>query len=225
MNLVVTIDGPSGSGKGTTAKGIAAKLGIPHVDSGSIYRALAYFLHEQDIAEQDNARIVEALKDFSLSYNDKREALINGVLVEHEIRTRENSMYAFQYSRNQLLRDLATSIQRDLLSHGGVLDGRDAGSVVAPDAQLKIYLECDVDERTRRRAKQHGITDPEKIAELRAEIIERDTEDMNKGEASLRLLPDSVVVDTSGLSIDEQIEKVYQLALEKINTTQTEQMD
>ena len=89
---------------------------------------------------------------------------------------------------------------------------------MAPDADLKIYLDCDVDERTRRRAKQHNITDPAGIETLRLEILERDDADMNKGDASLQVLDDSVVVDTSGLSVDEQIDAVYQLALKKMST-------
>ncbi len=217
-DIVITIDGPSGSGKGTTARGVAEKLSIPHVDSGSIYRSLAYYLHSQEIEENDDEHIKEVLKEFSISYNEDRHVILDGVNVEEQIRSRENSKYAFQYSRNPLVREKSTEIQQGLLARGGVLDGRDAGSVVAPFADLKIYLDCDVDERTRRRAKQHNITDPQEIEELRQEILDRDEVDMNKGDASLQVLPDSVMVDTSGLTVEEQIDKVYQLALEKLKS-------
>ena len=213
-HLVITIDGPSGSGKGTTAKGVANLLSLPHIDSGSIYRTAALFLHGRDISPEDDQAISEALESFNMSYSDQGEVLLHDKNVEKQIRTRENSIYTFQYSRNPLIRSFATKMQRELLKDGGVLDGRDAGSVVAPDADLKIYLDCDVDERTRRRAKQHGIDDPEGIAQLREEIMQRDAADQDKGSASLHILPDSVIVDTSGLSIEEQINVVYLKAVD-----------
>lgn len=215
-NLVITIDGPSGSGKGTTARGIAQRLSVPHVDSGSIYRTVAYYLHGRDVLPSDDTEITKELAGFTMSYSDEGHVMLFDVDVENKIRTRENSKYAFEYSRNPLIREFATKMQRELLSNGGVLDGRDAGSVVAPDADLKIYLDCDVDERTRRRAKQHNITDPSEIQALRQEIIERDEADSNKGEASLHILPESVVVDTSGLTVDQQIDVVYQEAVKRM---------
>jgi cytidylate kinase len=212
-NLVITIDGPSGSGKGTTARGISKKLSLPHVDSGSIYRTVAYYLHGRDVSASDDEKIMQELNGFKMSYDTNNEVLLFDTNVEKHIRSRENSKYAFEYSRNPLIREFATKMQRELLQNGGILDGRDAGSVVAPDADLKIYLDCDVDERTRRRAKQHDITDAEEIAVLRREIIERDKADSDKGAASLHILPESVVVDTTGMSVDEQIDAVYQKAL------------
>ncbi len=216
--IVITIDGPSGSGKGTTARGVAKLLSIPHIDSGSIYRTMAYYLRTQDIKEEDSETIKEALRDFHMNYSEEGHVLLNDTDVEQEIRSRENSTYAFQYSRSLVVRENATRLQRELLEHGGILDGRDAGSVVAPFADLKIYLDCDVTERTRRRAKQHNITDPEEIEVLRREILDRDEADMNKGDASLQMMPDSIRVDTSGMTVEEQIDAVYKLALEKINT-------
>ncbi len=215
--IVITIDGPSGSGKGTTARGVAKLLSIPHIDSGSIYRTMAYYLRTQDIKEEDGEAIKEALEDFHINYSEVGHVLLNDKDVEKEIRSRENSTYAFQYSRSPIVRENATRLQRELLEHGGILDGRDAGSVVAPFADLKIYLDCDVNERTRRRAKQHNITDPKEIEVLRKEILDRDDADMNKGDASLQMMPDSVRVDTSGMTVDEQVDAVYQLALSKMN--------
>ena len=215
MRLVITIDGPSGSGKGTTARGVADRLELPHVDSGSIYRAVAYALNEAEIQSDQDEKIEKFLRSFSLSYSPKGEVQINGENKENEIRSRENSKIAFLYSRNPLIRTYATELQRKRLQHGGVLDGRDAGTIVAPDADLKIYLDCDIEERLRRRIKQHSVTDEDEIQSLRQEIIERDHADSNKGDASLTVLPESVVVDTSGMSVEEQIDAVYQLALSK----------
>ena len=215
--IVITIDGPSGSGKGTTARGIAKLLSIPHIDSGSIYRTMAFYLHSQNIEEKDTDKITTALRDFHMNYSDKGHVLLDGVDIEKEIRSRENSTYAFQYSRNLVVRENATRLQRELLENGGILDGRDAGSVVAPFADLKIYLDCDVEERTRRRAKQHSITDKQELIALRQEILDRDDADMNKGDASLQVLPDSMIVDTSGMTVEEQIDAVHTLALQKMN--------
>ena len=214
--LVITIDGPSGSGKGTTARGVARKLGLPHVDSGSIYRSVAYALDKHSITADEDSAIEGFLTTFSLSYTEDGEVQINGENKESEIRSRENSKIAFLYSRNPIIRTYATQFQRKRLQDGGVLDGRDAGTVVAPDADLKIYLDCDIEERLRRRVKQHGITDATEMETLRQEIVDRDHADSNKGDASLTILPESVVVDTSGMSVDEQIEAVYQKALETI---------
>jgi len=215
-SLVITIDGPSGSGKGTTARGVAKLLSLPHIDSGSIYRTIGYILNNAQIKEDDDVAIMDFLEDFHMKYSHDGHVLYNNTDIEKQIRSRENSKHAFQYSRNPIIRKISTRLQRELLKDGGVLDGRDAGSVVAPDAQLKIYLDCDVTERTRRRAKQHNITHEEELAELKQEILDRDKADMNKGGASLVMLSDSVCVDTSGLTVEEQIDAVYQLALQKM---------
>ncbi len=213
--IVITIDGPSGSGKGTTALRVARRLGLVHVDSGSLYRAVALTLHEQNISPDESVKISQALPNMDISFNANNEIMIDGVNRESDIRTRENSKRVFAYSRDLQIRAYVTELQRGLLVNGGVLDGRDAGSVVAPDADLKIYLDCDIDIRTYRRAKQHGITEPLEIAEIKKEIQERDAVDMNKGKFSLQVLPESVIVDTSDMTIDEQVDAIYQLAQEK----------
>ena len=216
--MVITIDGPSGSGKGTTARGLAKKLEMTHVDSGSLYRAIAWYLDDRSIAP-DSTQITEPfLEQIDISYSEDNTILINGVDREEQIRSRENSIHAFTYSRNQIIRKYVTRLQRMLLVNGGVLDGRDAGSVVMPDADLKIYLDCNVDIRTYRRAKQHKITEPLEIAKIKGEILARDEADRNKGEASLRVLSDAIVVDTSDLSVQEQIDTIYRLAQEKLQT-------
>jgi len=216
-SIVITIDGPSGSGKGTTAKRIAEKLGLTHVDSGSLYRAIAWYLHNENVPADSTKIDPDLLQTISITYDANNQIVINGTNRESEIRSRENSTHAFKYSRNNIIREHVTFLQRQLLENGGVLDGRDAGSVVAPDADLKIYLDCDIDIRTYRRAKQHSVTEPLEIAAIKKEIKERDDADMDKGDASLRILPDSVVVDTGHMTIDEQVEAVYQLAMERIN--------
>lgn len=214
--IVITIDGPSGSGKGTTADGVAEKLGIPHIDSGAIYRTIAYYLHKKEIDPTATDSLVAALGDFYMDFTESGHVVVDGIDVEDFIRSRENSKLVFGYSRNQLVRDKATTLQREFLAKGGVLDGRDAATVVAPHADLKIYLECDIAERARRRAKQYGITDPDEIQEIENEIQERDDSDKNN-DGSLTVLPDSVIVDTSGLTVEQQIQKVYDLAIGKIN--------
>ena len=216
--LVITIDGPSGSGKGTTAEGVSKKLGIPHVDSGAIYRTIAYYLNALSIGESEDEKITKALEGFLFTYNDKNEVLLDGVLVEKDIRSRENSVRVFGYSRNPIIREYSTNLQRTFLQkNGGVLDGRDAGSVVAPFADVKIFLDCTIDERVRRRAKQHSIIDAAGLEELKKEIVNRDTSDANN-HGSFKMMPDTVVVDTTGLTVDEQIQKVHELALSKLNS-------
>jgi len=215
--LVITIDGPSGSGKGTTALRVARRLGLTHVDSGSLYRAVALALYEQSITAEESDAIKTTLPTLNIRFNKDNEILIDETNREVDIRTRDNSKRVFAYSRDVQIREYVTKLQRDLLIDGGVLDGRDAGSVVAPDADLKIYLDCDIDIRTYRRALQHGVTEPLEIAEIKKEIQERDAVDMNKGEFSLQILPESIVVDTSEMTIDEQVDAVHKLALERTN--------
>lgn len=216
-NIVITIDGPSGSGKGTTAKRIAEKMSMTHVDSGSLYRAIAWHLHDHKIPPESEKITSSFLEGIDIGYDENNDIVINGVGRETQIRSRENSIHTFQYSRNPIIRNHVTELQRQLLADGGVLDGRDAGTVVMPHADLKIYLDCDVDIRTYRRAKQHGITEPLEIAKIKQEILLRDEADMNKGTASLKRQPDAVVVDTSNMTIEEQVDAIYQLAMEKIS--------
>lgn len=216
-NIIITIDGPSGSGKGTTALQVAKRLRLIHVDSGSLYRAVALVLFEKGLSPEDTDAISQALPQLNIAFDKKNEIIIDGVNRECDIRSRENSKRVFSYSRDLATREYVTQLQRDLLQNGGVLDGRDAGSVVAPDADLKIYLDCDIDIRTYRRALQHGVTEPLEIAEIKKEILERDAVDMNKGEFSLQILPESVVIDTSEMTIAEQVEAVYKLALQRVD--------
>ena len=218
-DITITIDGPAGSGKGTTAKGVVDKLGYKYLDTGAMYRAVALALSEQHIRPTHTASIEHTLPSIELDFDENNHIKINGDNREQDIRTNTISTLASSYSTVPHIREWLVAQQQAIIADGGyVLDGRDAGSVIAPNAELKIYLDCDVAIRAKRRAAEYGITDEAGIESIKQDLIERDERDKNREISPLVVLPDSIIVDTSELTIDEQIDKVYTLAREIIDT-------
>jgi cytidylate kinase len=193
--MVIAIDGPAGAGKSTVARAVAKKLGFTYLDSGAMYRAVALsFLRDPSGTAAERAREVRI--DFS----------------DPAIRAPEVSEAASRVAQDPGVRAALVEKQRELISNGDwVAEGRDIGTVVAPHAELKVFLTADPAERARRRATELG-TDVETV--LRDQAL-RDEQDRSREHSPLEPAPDSVEVDTTGLSIDEVVERIGDLARER----------
>jgi cytidylate kinase len=198
--MVVAIDGPAGAGKSTVARALAEALGFTYLDSGAMYRAVALDLIERDGAASERAGELE------LQLGDR--VIANGRDVTEAIRSPEVAEAASKVATNPKVRAALVEKQRALLSHGDwVAEGRDIGTVVAPDAELKIFLTASPEERARRRAAELG-TDEETV--LRDQAL-RDAQDEEREYSPLVRADDAVELDTSGLTIDEVVERIVDL--------------
>ena len=208
MSYTIAIDGPAGAGKSTIAKKVAKELSFIYVDTGAMYRAMGlYFLRKGIVPE--NAAAIEAACDeiqASIRYeNGEQQVLLNGENVSAEIRKEEVGNMASKTSVNGKVREKLVALQRELAKKENVvMDGRDIGTQVLPDATAKIYLTASSAERARRRyleLQQKGT--PGILEEIEADIIERDHRDMTREISPLRQAEDAVLVDASHMTIDE----------------------
>lgn len=211
----IAIDGPAGAGKSTIAKLIAKKLGFIYVDTGAMYRALALYFIRNQIAADDIPRIEEACQkvDVTIEYKDgEQQVLLNGENVNGQIRTEEVGSMASASSVHKVVRLKLVELQRNLAKKENVvMDGREIGTFVLPDANLKIYMTASSNERARRRwteLKDKGIT--ANFDEIEKDIIERDQRDMNREFAPLKQAEDAIYLDTSKLTIDEVVDKIIE---------------
>lgn len=204
--LVVAIDGPAGSGKSTVAKALADRLGVPHVDTGAYYRAATLVVIRAGVDPDDESAVAGAVEQVSIDRVDGR-TLLAGEDVEEEIRGATVTGLVSTVSAQPAVRSLLLSAQRAGVNRdGGVVEGRDIGTRVAPDADLKVWLDADVAERGRRRALQAG--EPDRVEAHIADLGRRDAADA----AQMVRDPDAVVVDTTGLSLEEVIATLADLA-------------
>lgn len=206
----IAIDGPSAAGKSTIAKLLAKQLNYIYIDTGAMYRCVAYYALSNDLDAKNETIISDSLKDIHISMNQDGHVYLNHQDVSKEIRQDEVSMMASQVSKYQAVRDFLVSQQREMAKDMGViLDGRDIGTVVLPDAKLKIYQVASVETRAKRRYlenKERGLSvDLDTIA---AEIAERDYQDMHRDISPLKKADDAIEVDTSDMSIDEVVNTI-----------------
>ncbi|MDF2906659.1 MAG: cmk [Herbinix sp.] len=215
-NFNLAIDGPAGAGKSTIAKRLAKRLGFIYVDTGAMYRAMALYFLRNNIEASDTVRIETACKqvDITIEYRDgEQNVILNGENVNGLIRTEEVGNMASASSVNKTVRLKLVELQQNLAKKESVvMDGRDIGTYVLPDADLKIYLTASSTERARRRwaeLKDKGVSADMKAIEQ--DIIERDHRDMTRDFAPLRQAEDAVLLDSSDLSIDEVVAKILEL--------------
>lgn len=216
MSYSVAIDGPAGAGKSTIAKMVAKKLGFIYVDTGAMYRAMALHLLRKGIPATDSDAISAACEDADITIqyqNGEQVVLLNGENVNGLIRTEEVGNMASSSSTNGDVRKKLVSLQQKLAKTAEVImDGRDIGTVVLPDADVKIYLTAGSDVRAKRRYDEltaKGIScDLQKIEK---DIIERDERDMNREISPLRQADDAVLMDSSYMTIEEVAEKIISL--------------
>ena len=207
----VAIDGPSGAGKSTLARAAAERLGILYVDTGAIYRTIGLYVQRRGIDPKDTAAVLAALPDIRIGMDHDADGmqrmLLNGEDVTADIRLPEISMYASAVSAIQGVRDFLMEMQRSLARERSVImDGRDIGTVVLPDADVKIFLYADVEVRAKRRElelRQRGT--PKPYEEVLREMEERDYNDTHRAAAPLRAADNAIMVDTSSMDFDASL--------------------
>lgn len=217
----IAIDGPAGAGKSTIAKRVAKALSYIYVDTGAMYRAMALYMIQSGISPDDAAAVSAKCADADISIEYRRGeqvVLLNGENVNSFLRTEEVSSAASKTSANADVRKKLVQLQQDLAKKQNVvMDGRDIGTVVLPDAECKIYLTASVEERARRRFRQlKRQGESADLKEIEKEIRERDQRDMTRSISPLKQADDAVLVDSSDMTVDEVVKKILQIAREKI---------
>lgn len=214
----IAIDGPSGAGKSTMAKRLAAELGFLYVDTGAMYRTIALYACRNGVDKEDRATIVSLLPEIRLdmAYGEDgtQQMLLNGENVSGLIRTSEISMYTSQVSAIPEVRAFLLEQQRSIgRSRSILMDGRDIGTVVLPEAQIKIYLTAAPEARADRRWKElHAKGEPDTYEAVLKDVIQRDWNDMHRDVAPLKQADDAILVDTT----EYDLEGSYQLLLNTI---------
>lgn len=216
----IAIDGPAGAGKSTIARKVAEKLSFIYVDTGAMYRSMALYFIRHDIAAQDEEKIAAACPDIdvSIAYQDgEQQVILNGENVNGLIRTEQVSMMTSDTSKYPVVREKLLSLQRGLAEKENVImDGRDIGTCVLPNADVKIYLTASAAERARRRYKEQTERGVDcDIKEIERDIIARDEQDMNREVAPLRQAEDAVLVDSSDMTIDQVVDEIICIYQEK----------
>jgi cytidylate kinase len=215
---VVTLDGPAGSGKSSTSRAVARALGFRHLDSGALYRALTYALIRSGTPESswDDLTVddLRALDVATAPTDEGFDVRVEGRAVSAELRTEEVTSRVPHVARLEASRQALIELQREAGAHGRlVTDGRDMGTVVFPNADVKVYLVADLEERARRRLAESGVRDPD-AATLRAQmdaLAARDHSDSERDHAPLRMPEGAHRIDTTGLDFDAQVQAIVDL--------------
>lgn len=221
-NIAVAIDGPSGAGKSTLARAVAGRLGYVYVDTGAIYRTIGYHIWKAGVDPRDGAAVAAELPKLrvELRYGDDslQRMFLNGQDVSDAIRLPEVSRYASDVSAHPAVRSYLLEMQRSLArTHSVVMDGRDIGTVVLPDARVKIFLTASPEARAQRRMReleQRGT--PQPFAQVLEEIQQRDYNDTHRATAPLRQADDAVALDTTELNFQESEEALLCIIQKKL---------
>ncbi len=222
--ITIAIDGPAASGKSTTARRVAQKLGYLYIDSGAMYRAVTLLALRKGIDVHDAAAVARIAREADIRFRSdgapgQTVIYLNGEEVSREIRTPDIDRNISPVAANPQVREILVRKQQELGRHGGVvMDGRDIGTVVFPQAELKVFMQASAEERARRRQKelaQKGIEVP--LEQILQEIRRRDWEDMNRTHGPLKKAPDALELDTTHLTIEEQVEQIVKWARERID--------
>lgn len=223
--MIITIDGPAGTGKTTVAKAVAIKLGLPYFDTGAMYRAVAYLLLHEKIPLSDEKKISELLKEFNFeirSHGNERKYLVNGMDVTEVIRSQAVTNIVSPVSALHVVREALWEIQRRFAKRrGGVFEGRDMGSVVFPKAEVKIFLTARPEVRAERRLAELKEKRPEEVKHINhqqmvEDLMRRDQIDSSRSLAPLTCPPDAYVVDTSYLTLNEVVDRIIEYKNKKI---------
>lgn len=218
--LVIAIDGPAGSGKSTVAKEVAKRLGLNFLDTGAMYRCIALFAERNGVGAQDGeaAALLGESAHIAFEPGEPQRVLLNGEDVTEEIRRPEIGNLASALSVYSPVRRVLVRRQQEIVAQGGVtLEGRDVTTVVAPNADVRIFMTASVEERTRRRFEElRAKGAPVDYNELKRQIEERDHRDSTREDSPLKIGDGVVVIDTDGMTVEEVVGKVLSLASGKI---------
>jgi cytidylate kinase len=207
-SVIVAIDGPAGAGKSTVARSVARRLGFLYIDTGAMYRAVALWALRTGVALDDFHRLEQLARQARIEFDGRQTVLLNGENVTEAIREPTVAEAASKIAACGGVRRAMSAEQRRIAaSHSSVMEGRDIGTVVFPEAQVKIFLDADPDERARRRAVETGGA-PDQVAR---EMEVRDRRDRTRSEAPLTQAPDAEYLDTSGLSPEQVEEAILKL--------------
>lgn len=211
--MIIAIDGPSASGKSTTGKGVAEKLGITHLDTGAMYRTVTWGLKKAAIHPSDDKKVRDFLKGLEIYFDALNHIWLNGEDVSVEIRTGDISSRVSAVSAIPEVREKMVKIQRQIAGKKDcVLEGRDIGTVVFPDAEYKFFLVADTEIRAKRRLLDlERIGESSTLSELIDDIERRDAVDSSRDHSPLLQAEDAIPIDTSHLTINEQINKIVNL--------------
>lgn len=219
MSFVVAVDGPAGSGKGAVAKLISEKLGFVNIDTGATFRCIALAMIQKDIKKEEEDKIKELLNHIDINMKPDGTVLLNGEIVTDRIRENDVNTLVSPISVIKIIRDKLLDVQRKIAEGKNVvMEGRDIGTVVFPDADVKIYLDASPEERAKRRLKQNqekGIESS--YEEVLQNIIDRDKRDSSREIAPLKQADDAIYLDSTPLSIEEVVEKIIDIIKAKRN--------
>jgi CMP/dCMP kinase len=210
--IIIAIDGPSGVGKGTVSRALASALGFTHVDTGAMYRAVGWAAIQRGLSLSDEAAVSALAADLRLAVENSR-VRVNDIDITRAVRTPEIDKAATAVARMPKVRAILVERQRGLArGRGVVMEGRDIGTVVFPDADVKIYLDASPEERARRRAADpaHG-GGPQELATVATALAARDKIDTTRAASPLMVAPDAIVVDTTDISVEAAVEKVMEI--------------
>ena len=218
----IAIDGPAGAGKSTIARRLAKDLGFYYVDTGAIYRTVAYFMDLLGISPKDVDGVERYIDELTITieYDEDgaQHMIMNGMDVTDDIRTQDISQKASLVSAHSVVREVLLNMQRDVAKkHNVIMDGRDIGTVVLPKANVKIFLTADAEVRAKRRYDELVAKGQKaNLPQILKEIQQRDHQDMNRAIAPLKQAKDAVKVDTSNLDIDGVVDAIKTIVKEKI---------
>jgi len=215
-NRVIAIDGPAGSGKSTTARLLAAKLGYSYLDTGAMYRALTHFALSKGIAPGDGSKLQALAENLTIEFRtdkDVNHVLINGVEVTDAIRTPEVTAHVSEVSAHKGVREAMVAKQKEIGKKGSIVaEGRDTTTVVFPDADIKVYMDASIRQRAQRRLidlARMGVSTT--LEEQMAEIKRRDNLDSVRKHSPLKRAKDSYSIDTTNMTIEEQVDHIISL--------------
>ena len=219
--FAIAVDGPAGSGKSTVAKAVARKLGIVYVDTGAMYRTVALHCIQEGISLADEAAVVASLDGLNMRIQpdtDGQKIFLNEEDVTAKIRTAEIGRGASDVGAYQKVRERMVEIQQKMAKElSDIMDGRDIGTVVLPEAEVKIYLDAGVEERARRRVGElEAKGETADFEEIKKMIIQRDYNDMNREHSPLKKADDAVVLDSTSMTVEEVQQAILDIVQERV---------
>lgn len=221
MGFIVAVDGTAGSGKGSITKIVAEKLNLVAIDTGAMYRCVALAMLEKNIKIEETEKIEELLQNIKIEFFDKdgeKKVFLNGEDVTKKIRTVEVTEYASPVATVKIVREHLVKLQREMAkSIDVIMEGRDIGTNVFPNADVKIYLDATPEERAQRRFRQNkenGINTP--YEEILKNVIDRDYRDSHRELSPLIKAPDAIYIDSTGMTVEEEANEVIKIIKDKI---------